>query len=117
MRERIELSKTASEDIIKDLLPILDDFDRAAATKNENGENIVDEGILLIISKLKKTLANKGLKEMTSIGEDFNTDFHEAITTIPAPTEEQKNKIIDEIEKGYSLNDKVIRFAKVVIGA
>jgi molecular chaperone GrpE len=117
LKEKIEMSRTAAEDMIKDLLPVLDDFDRAVASFGST-ENIeaVKEGVNLIQSKLKNMLAAKGLQEMKTMGEEFNTDFHEAITSIPAPSEDMKNKVLDEIQKGYLLHDKVIRFAKVVTG-
>ena len=96
----------------------MDDFERALRAM-ENATDIVPvkEGVELIQNKLKNTLAQKGLKGMESIGEPFDPDLHEAITNIPAPTEEWKGKVIDEMEKGYYLNDKVVRFAKVIVGA
>lgn len=116
-KERIELLQTAGKDIIVSLLPILDDFDRALkAMDNATDVKPVKEGILLVDSKLKNLLAQKGLKSIESKNLDFDTDFHEAITTIPAPTPDLKDKVMDEVEKGYTLNDKVIRFAKVVVG-
>lgn len=117
IKERIELSKTASEEVIIDLLPVLDDFQRAI-TSNEESEdcNAIKDGINLIYTKFKGTLEKKGLKPIESKGNEFDTDFHEAITQIPAPTEDLKGKVVDEVEKGYQLHDKVIRFSKVVIG-
>ncbi|MFZ4546429.1 MAG: nucleotide exchange factor GrpE [Bacteroidales bacterium] len=118
LKEKIDMSRTASEDVIKDLLPVLDDFDRAIASmKDTDKVEAVKEGVELIHSKMKAIFAAKGIKEIKSIGENFDTDFHEAITSIPAPTEELKNKVVDEIQKGYLLHDKVIRFAKVVTGS
>ena len=116
-KERIEFYKTAGEDILTILLPILDDFERAIKAKTDAGEELKEEeGVLLIYNKMKSSLDQKGLKAMEdAIGEELNTDFHEAITNIPAPTEDMKGKIIDVIEKGYFLNDKVIRYAKVVV--
>jgi len=116
-KERIELYKTAGEDVLTTLLPILDDFERAIKAKTDAGEEMKeDEGVLLIYNKMKSSLEQKGLKAMEDvIGQELNTDFHEAITNIPAPSEEMKGKIIDVIEKGYFLNDKVIRYAKVVV--
>lgn len=116
-RERYELFKTASSEMMIDLLIILDDFDRA----NKSFETAADfaaikEGFELIHSKLQNILAKKGLENMDSQGKEFDTDFHEAITEIPAPTKELKSKVVDVIEKGYLLNGKVIRFAKVVVG-
>lgn len=117
-KERVELLQTAGKDVIVSLLTVLDDFDRALKAM-ETATDIapVKEGILLVSTKLKNTLAQKGLKDVESISKEFNTDFHEAITNIPAPTEDLKGKVIDEVEKGYTLNDNVIRFAKVVVGA
>lgn len=117
-KERIELFKTAGKEVLTALLPVLDDFDRAwklALTNHTNTDPVI-EGLSLIHTKFKNILTQQGLKEMVSIGEVFNTDLHEAITQIPAPTEDMKGKVIDEMEKGYFLNDKVLRFAKVVVG-
>ncbi|HMI00920.1 MAG TPA: nucleotide exchange factor GrpE [Pedobacter sp.] len=117
-KERTELLQTAGKDVIVSLLPVLDDFDRAnKAIESATDINPIREGISLVHSKLKNLLAQKGLKEMESINTPFDTDHHEAITKIPAPNEEMKGKVIDELEKGYTLNDKVIRFAKVVVGS
>ena len=116
-KERIELFKTASSEMIIELLSVLDDFDRA----NKSFETATDcvpvkEGFELIHSKLQGLLTRKGLENMDSQGKEFDTDFHEAITEIPAPTKELISKVVDVIEKGYLLNGKVIRFAKVVVG-
>lgn len=117
-KERTELLQTAGKDVIISLLPALDDFDRAnKAIESATDINPIREGISLVHTKLKNILAQKGLKEMESINTAFNTDYHEAITKIPAPDEDMKGKVIDELEKGYTLNDKVIRFAKVVVGS
>jgi molecular chaperone GrpE len=117
-KERVELLQTAGKDIIVSLLSVLDDFDRAnKAMANATDVNAIREGINLVHAKLKNLLVQKGLKEMESINTVFDTDNHEAITKIPAPTEDMKGKVIDELEKGYTLNDKVIRFAKVVVGS
>ncbi|QXU42647.1 nucleotide exchange factor GrpE [Pedobacter sp. D749] len=117
-KERVELLQTAGKDVIVSLLPVLDDFNRALKAMETATEVApVKEGILLVSTKLKNTLAQKGLKDVESINQPFNTDFHEAITNIPAPSEDLKGKVIDEVEKGYTLNDNVIRFAKVVVGA
>jgi molecular chaperone GrpE len=115
--ERIELLKNASKDIIVGLLPVLDVFELAMKA-NENSEDIqaVKEGFSLIYGKLMGELEKKGLKPMESNGLPFNVDFHEAITEFPAPTEEQRNTVIDTMEKGYLLNENVIRYAKVVVG-
>lgn len=116
-REKIEITKTASEKVMKDLLPILDDFQRAV-DHNEKLEDInaVKEGFNLIENKLFKSLETQGLKRMASKGEVFDVDKHEAITNVPAPSDDMKGKVFDVIEEGYLLNDKVIRFAKVVVG-
>jgi len=111
-KERIELYKTAGESVLNALLPILDDFERSIKANQAKD----DEGVTLIYNKLKNTLESKGLKEMDNpIGSPLNTDFHEAITNITAPSEDLKGKIIDVVEKGYFLNEKVIRYAKVVV--
>ena len=116
-KERIDLYKSAGEDTLVTLLPILDDFERAIKAKSDSQEEQKeDEGVLLIYNKMKSALELKGLKAMEDvIGKDLNTDFHEAITNIPSPSEDMRGKIIDVIEKGYFLNDKVIRYAKVVV--
>ena len=117
-KERAELLQTAGKDVIISMLPVLDDFDRAnKAIDSATDINPIREGIALVHHKLKSVLGQKGLKEMESISIPFDTDLHEAITKIPAPNEEMKGKVIDELEKGYTLNDKVIRFAKVVVGS
>lgn len=117
LKEKIDLNRTASEEVIKDLLPVVDDFDRAILSMATSDQiEAVKEGVNLIYSKLKNILTSKGLQEMNTVGTDFNTDFHEAITSIPAPSEDMRNKVVDEIQKGYLLNEKVIRFAKVVTG-
>jgi molecular chaperone GrpE len=118
-KERIELFKTANADVIKSMLSVLDDFDRAKKSM-EIAKDIdaVKEGIQLIHHKLKSTLQSQGLSEMDSVlGKVFDTDLHEAITNVPAPSEDLKGKVMDEVEKGYLLNDKVIRYAKVVVGS
>lgn len=116
-KERVELFKTANQEVLQALLPVMDDFDRAwiEISKSED-ENLV-KGISLIHEKLKNTLASKGL-EIVDIkaGDEFNADFAEAITQIPAPNENLKGKIVDVIEKGYKLGERIIRFPKVVIG-
>lgn len=116
-RERLEYVKLAGQDILRDLLPVLDDMDRAEKSITAASDvAAVKEGFLLIKDKLIKNLQSKGLKAMQSVGEPFDADFHEAITEIPAPTEELKGKVVDEVEKGYLLNEKIIRYAKVVVG-
>jgi len=117
-KERIELLQTAGKEVIGDLLPTLDDFDRALkAMELSDRVDSIKEGVLLVSQKLKKTLQQKGLKEMESINQPFDAEIHEAITRIPAPTDDLKGKVLDEIEKGYYLNDKVLRYAKVVVGS
>jgi molecular chaperone GrpE len=118
VKEREEARKMEGKDVITALLPVLDDFERALkATENATEVAPVREGVMLIQNKLKNALNQKGLQPMESIGQPFDADLHEAITNIPAPTEDLKGKVIDEMEKGYYLNDKVIRFAKVIVGA
>ncbi len=117
IKEKLELMKTAAQETIGELLPVLDDFDRAKkSAEDDSNDEVFSEGVQLVYNKLHSVLKNKGLKEMETDGEDFNPEFHEAITKIPAPTEELKGKIIDTITKGYTLNDKIIRYAKVVVG-
>lgn len=117
-KERIDLLQTAGKDVIVSLLTILDDFDRAnKAAENAFEVGPIKEGVQLVHNKLMNVLGQKGLKVMDSINTPFDTDLHEAITKVPAPSEELKGKVIDELEKGYTLNDKVIRFAKVVVGS
>jgi molecular chaperone GrpE len=112
-KERIELLQTAAAGVITDLLPSIDNYERALANAPE-GE--ISEGIQLIFKGILNTLQTKGLKELPAKGEVFNADFHDCITQYPAPSEEEKGKVLDVLEKGYTLNDKVIRFAKVVVG-
>jgi molecular chaperone GrpE len=117
-KERVELLQTAGKDVVVSMLPVLDDFERALkATENATEVNAIRDGIMLVQTKLKNILSQKGLKEMESLNTVFDTDIHEAITKIPAPSDDLKGKVVDELEKGYTLNDKVIRFAKVVVGA
>jgi len=117
IKERSELLQTAGMDVIVSMLPVLDDFDRALRHMDNAADvNAVKEGVVLIQSKLKNILGQKGLKDMSSIGTAFDPELHEAITNIPAPSDDQKGKVIDEVEKGYYLNDKVARHAKVVVG-
>ncbi|WP_209329619.1 nucleotide exchange factor GrpE [Lunatimonas salinarum] len=116
-KERLELIKTASEDVIKELLPVLDDFERALKAEEKESGEIADEGKRLIYNKLVKALSSKGLHPMEDlIGKPFDADMHEAITQIPAPSEDLKGKIVDVVERGYLLGEKVVRYAKVVIG-
>ena len=118
-KERIELFKSANAETVKSLITVLDDFDRAQKSIDSAVDiDAVKEGLKLVHLKLKSTLNAQGLSEMeSSIGKAFDTDLHEAVTNIPAPNEDLKGKVVDELEKGYLLNDKVIRFAKVVVGA
>ena len=116
-KEKIDLITNASENVIKELLPILDDFERAIDNnKNVEDASILKEGFDLIYSKMHKGLVNQGLKPMEANGKDFDSEIHEAITKIPAPNEKLKGKVVDVIEKGYQINEKVIRYAKVVVG-
>ena len=116
-REKLELIQTAGKEVIVSLLEVLEDCDRAEKQLQASDElGTMKEGIQLIFNKLRNALQAKGLKPMQSVGGPFNPDQHEAITEIPVPTEEMKGKVIDEVEKGYYLNDKIIRFAKVVVG-
>jgi len=117
IKEKIDLSKTASEELIISLLPVLDDFERAIKSLDESDDiQSFRDGIMLIYNKLKKTLELKGLEKIESHEHEFDTDHHEAITSIPAPSEDLKGKVVDVIENGYKLNGKVIRYAKVVVG-
>lgn len=116
-KERLELIQTAGREVISELLPVLDDCDRAE--KQFTGAVDLEpyrEGVNLIFHKLKQTLQSRGLKLMVSVGKDFDADLHEAITEIPAPTPELQGKVVDEVEKGYYLGEKIIRHAKVVVG-
>lgn len=116
-RERLELIRTASEDLMARLLPVLDDFERAKKNaEDESSAETFSEGVALVYQKLHNVLESKGLKAMDSEARDFDPELHEAITKIPAPDDSLKGKIIDTIEKGYYLNDKIIRHAKVIIG-
>lgn len=114
--EKVELIKTAAESTIVALLPILDDFERALPTMEKEEDKTHYEGVMLIYNKLRRTLEQKGLEEIKATGEPFNTDEHEALTQIPAPSEDMKDKVIDVVQKGYKLNGKVIRYARVVVG-
>ena len=118
-KEKIDLIKTASEELMREILPVIDDFERAfKASENEEDGAKVREGNQLVFHKLVKILENKGVKAMDNlIGKPFDADTQEAITQIPSPTEDLKGKVIDVVENGYTLGDKVIRFAKVVTGA
>jgi len=117
LKEKLEMQKSASQDLIADLLPVLDDFERALqALKEHKADDEAISGVELIYNKLFNILKQRGLEPMNSVGTEFNTDYHEAITNIDAG-EEMKGKVVDVIQKGYLLNDKVLRFAKVVVGS
>ena len=116
-KERIDLFKTANEDVLQSMLPVLDDFDRAIVEISKSDDELLLKGVELIHEKLKNTLVSKGLEQVeVRAGDAFNADYAEAITQIPAPSKDLKGKIVDVIEKGYKLGDKIIRFPKVVIG-
>jgi len=116
-KERIDLFKTANQEVLQAMLPVLDDFDRAIAQISKTDDEVLLKGVELIHNKLKDTLVSKGLELVDiKIGDDFNADYAEAITQIPAPSEELKGKVVDVVEKGYKLGEKIIRFPKVVIG-
>ena len=116
-KERIDLFKTANQEVLQAMLPVLDDFDRAMIQISKTDDEVLLKGVQLIQEKLKSTLVSKGLEEVElKTGDDFNADFAEAITQIPAPSDDLKGKIVDVVEKGYKLGDKIIRFPKVVIG-
>lgn len=116
-KERVELIQTAGREVIQSMLEVLDDCERAEKQMNQSEDlKQIKEGIGLVFNKFRNILQSRGLKEMKSIGEAFNPDFHEAITEIPVPDETMKGKIVDEVEKGYTLNEKIIRFSKVVVG-
>jgi molecular chaperone GrpE len=116
-KERIELIQTAGKEVITSLLDVMDDCDRAEKQlQTSNDLEQIRKGIELVFGKLRSTLHAKGLKAMESINTDFDVEKHEAITEIPAPTADLKDKVVDEVQKGYYLNDKIIRFAKVVVG-
>ena len=117
LKEKMELTKSAGEGVIVGILPVIDDIERAIAAMGTSEEaSSIKEGVDLIYSKMKDFLKKNGVSELGNVGDEFNTDHHEALTKIPAPTEELKGKVVDVIQKGYTLNEKVIRFAKVVIG-
>ena len=116
-KEKIDIITNASENLLKEILPVIDDFERAIVNNEKVSEaKTIKEGFELIHNKLYKTLTNQGLKPMDAIEKNFDPDIHEAITKIPAPKNKLKGKVIDVVEKGYTINDKVIRFAKVVVG-
>jgi molecular chaperone GrpE len=116
-KEKVDLISSANAGILVDLLPVLDDFERAIQS-NETAQDleVIKEGFSLIFNKFRSILDGKGLKPMDAKGQPFDSELHEAIANVPATSEEQKGKVIDDVEKGYYLHDKVIRFAKVVVG-
>ncbi|WP_372753537.1 nucleotide exchange factor GrpE [Labilibaculum sp.] len=117
LKEKMELTKSAGEKILVNILPVMDNFERALQSIDSTKDiDAIKEGVHLIYSNFKDFVAQNGVKEIEAVDQLFDTDIHEAITKIPAPTEEQKGKVVDCVEKGYFLNDKVIRFAKVVVG-
>jgi molecular chaperone GrpE len=117
LKERMELLKTASESVLTNILPVIDDFERALQTLEQvEKDDHIKDGVKLIYNKFQEFLKQNGIKEIDTREKEFDTDLHEAVTTIPAPSEELKGKIVDVVQKGYYLNDKVIRFSKVVIG-
>ncbi len=117
-REKLDLISNANESLLQALIPVVDDFQRAMQSiENTDDVAALKEGVSLIYHKLFKTLEGKGLKPMVAKGEPFNADLHESVTQFPAPSDDLKGKVIEEIEKGYYLNDKVIRFAKVIVGS
>ncbi|NBC09126.1 MAG: nucleotide exchange factor GrpE [Bacteroidetes bacterium] len=117
VKEKMQMMSNAAQDTMSALLPVLDDFDRAkkAAEQNDKG-HLFEEGIGLVYRKLYTTLKQKGLEPMDSEGHDFDPEFHEALTEIPAPSEDMKGKVVDVVERGYTLNGNIIRHAKVVVG-
>jgi molecular chaperone GrpE len=116
-KERIELMQTAGKEVIADLLNVLDDCDRAQKQLDTSDDALaIKEGVMLVFNKLRSTLHSKGVKAMETINHEFNADLHEAITEVPVTSEDAKGKIVDEVTKGYYLNDKIIRHAKVVVG-
>jgi molecular chaperone GrpE len=116
-KEKIDLIATANSGILKDLLPVVDDFERAISNnQNVSDADAIKEGVQIIYNKLKSILDSKGLKAMESKGQPFDSELHEAIANVPVETENEKGIVIDDVEKGYYLNDKVIRYAKVVVG-
>ena len=117
IKERVDHAKYEGEEILKSILPVIDDFERAIKSFDATEDAVaIKEGIQLVYNKLKRNLEQKGLKQMTSVDEPFNSDLHDAITNLPVDDASKKGKVVDEIEKGYYYHDKVIRHAKVVVG-
>ena len=116
-REKTEMIKTASDDLLKKIIPVVDDFERGLAAVNNSVDlDAIKQGMNLIYGRFREFLQQQGIREIESMNQDFNTDFHEAVTKIPVEDENLKGKVVDVIEKGYYLHDKVIRYPKVVIG-
>lgn len=115
--DRLNLISSAAADTIKGLLPVLDDCERAMEILEKSSDEAAKEGTSLIYTKLMEYLKTRGLAKIEAKGEDFNTDFHEAVTQFPAPSEDMKGKVIDVVQTGYTLNGKILRYAKVVVGA
>jgi molecular chaperone GrpE len=117
LKEKIDMQKSANENLLQALLPIADDFDRGLQSVNEATDiEAVKEGLRLISGKFQGFLSQQGIKEIDAVKKEFDTDLHEAITKIPAPTKKLRGKVVDVVQKGYMLNDKVLRYSKVVIG-
>lgn len=117
LKEKMELTRSAGEDILKGLLPVMDDFERAIQSIDEAEDaEALKDGVHLIFGKFKEFLKQQGITEMESQDQEFDTDKHEAISKVPAPSEEMKGKVVDVVQTGYYLNDKVLRYAKVVVG-
>jgi molecular chaperone GrpE len=117
LKEKMEITKTAGESIITSILPVIDDFERALKSMDTTDDSdAIKTGVLLIYNKLNDFLKQNGVKEIESLNQDFNADIHEAVTKIPAPEESVKGKVVDVIQKGYTLYDKVIRYPKVIVG-
>jgi molecular chaperone GrpE len=117
LKEKMELSKSAGEEILQSMLPVIDDFDRALESIDESQDiEAVKEGVHLIYNKFRDVMEQQGVKEIEAKDQEFDTDKHEAVSKIPAPSEDMKGKVVDVVQKGYYLNDKVLRFSKVVVG-
>jgi len=117
MKEKLDSMKTAAQSTLREILPVLDDFDRAkTSAESDDSEEVFTEGVRLVYNKIYSVLANQGLKPMESDAQVFDPELHEAVTNTPAPTEDLKGKVVHTVEKGYYLNDKIIRHAKVVVG-
>ena len=116
-KERIELIQQANKDLLFNVLPVFDDFERALGSMEKATDiNAVKEGVMLIFNKFRNVLQQSGLKEIEAVGQPFDAELHDALTKIPAPSADMKGKVVDEIQKGYTLHDKIVRHAKVVVG-